>query len=143
MPRGGRRPGAGAPKGNLNALKGGRYSPRVRFVLSAMLAVPEYRAVIQALIAEGERARATFDELMTASLRILYERPVSDEIRAAVSAARERFLREVGRGPANAALRERQRRLGVDAAIKARRTPPDDALIRAFMAELFAGTKRT
>jgi hypothetical protein len=28
MPRGGRRPGAGAPKGNVNALRNGKYSPR-------------------------------------------------------------------------------------------------------------------
>ena len=28
MPRGGRRPGAGAPKGNFNALRSGKYSPR-------------------------------------------------------------------------------------------------------------------
>ena len=38
--RGGRRPGAGAPKGNMNALKSGRYSTRVRALRGAMEALP-------------------------------------------------------------------------------------------------------
>ena len=55
MPRGGRRPGAGAPKGNTNArksrggapkgntnaLKYGRYSKRLKYVLDAMAQQPE------------------------------------------------------------------------------------------------------
>ena len=55
MPRGGRRPGAGAPigntnarksrggapKGNTNALKSGRYSKRLKYVLGAMARQPE------------------------------------------------------------------------------------------------------
>ena len=36
MPRGGRRPGAGAPKGNMNALKSGRYSPHFNAVRAAL-----------------------------------------------------------------------------------------------------------
>ena len=38
MPRGGSRPGAGARKGNINALKHGRYSRKVDELLDA---VPE------------------------------------------------------------------------------------------------------
>ena len=41
MPRGGRRPGAGAPKGNLNAVKTGRYSKRLRTVARALSSIPE------------------------------------------------------------------------------------------------------
>jgi len=45
MPRGGKRPGAGAPRGNFNALKRGNHSPRVRFVLSLLRFLPEAREV--------------------------------------------------------------------------------------------------
>ena len=40
-PRGGRRPGAGAPKGNLNALKSGRYSKRLTALRAALQAMPK------------------------------------------------------------------------------------------------------
>ena len=43
MPRGGKRPGAGAPKGNLNALKSGRYSQRLNHLFFALAQVPELR----------------------------------------------------------------------------------------------------
>src|SRR3972149_3622650 len=43
MPRGGSRPGAGAPKGNLNALKTGAHSRRLRAVLHALASIPELR----------------------------------------------------------------------------------------------------
>ena len=38
--RGGRRPGAGAPRGNLNALKSGRYSKRLAALRAALDAMP-------------------------------------------------------------------------------------------------------
>ena len=40
MPRGGKRPGAGAPRGNLNALKSGRYSKRLTALRAALDAMP-------------------------------------------------------------------------------------------------------
>ena len=40
MPRGGRRPGAGAPRGNTNALRHGQYSRRVAAMNLALRAVP-------------------------------------------------------------------------------------------------------
>ena len=43
MPRGGRRPGAGAPKGNINALKYGRQSKQLKSVLAALVNMPELR----------------------------------------------------------------------------------------------------
>ncbi len=43
MPRGGRRRGAGAPKGNLNAVKSGRYSRRLRAIATGLALVPEVR----------------------------------------------------------------------------------------------------
>ncbi len=55
--RGGRRPGSGPPKGNLNALKHGRYSRRHKQVLASLLEVPEAR---QALIDISNRHRQAF-----------------------------------------------------------------------------------
>lgn len=40
MPAGGKRPGAGAPRGNLNALKTGMYSKRLQALKGALRAVP-------------------------------------------------------------------------------------------------------
>ena len=52
--RGGPRPGSGPPKGNLNALKHGRYSRRHRQLLESLLEVPQAR---QALIDISNRHR--------------------------------------------------------------------------------------
>jgi len=51
MPRGGRRPEAGAPKGNKNALKHGRYSTREVWAqaLDAMLDPKKKRKLINYL----------------------------------------------------------------------------------------------
>ena len=51
MPRGGKRPGAGAPRGNLNAVKSGQYSVRLRAIAKALSEVPQVRD----MIAEAER----------------------------------------------------------------------------------------
>ena len=51
MPHGGRRPGAGAPRGNMNAVKSGRYSKRLRTLAKALAGVPE----VAAILAEFER----------------------------------------------------------------------------------------
>src|SRR5438132_10273485 len=52
--RGGPRPGSGPPKGDLNALKHGRYSRRHKQLLESLLEVPQAR---QALIDIGNRHR--------------------------------------------------------------------------------------
>jgi hypothetical protein len=49
MPRGGPRPGAGAPRGNLNALKTGAHSRRFRAVIAALLIHPDTRRVLLTL----------------------------------------------------------------------------------------------
>ncbi len=51
MPRGGKRPGAGAPRGNTNAVKTGRHSVRLRAIAKALSTVPEIRD----LLLEAER----------------------------------------------------------------------------------------
>ena len=53
--RGGRRPGAGAPKGNLNALKTGRYSTRVRALRGAMQALPKTANILAQLTGRDRR----------------------------------------------------------------------------------------
>ncbi len=55
MPRGGRRPGAGAPPGNMNALKHGRTSHFIRRLTIALAAYPATR---EALIRMARRQRA-------------------------------------------------------------------------------------
>ncbi len=48
MPRGGRRPGAGAPKGNLNGLKHNRYSKQFKGLVETLAAIPEVRDSLKA-----------------------------------------------------------------------------------------------
>lgn len=43
MPRGGKRPGAGAPKGNLNALKQGGHSAQLRHLAATLAFLPGVR----------------------------------------------------------------------------------------------------
>jgi hypothetical protein len=54
---GGRRPGAGAPKGNLNALKHGRFSRYQKALIGALLQVPETREVMTALAKRQQAQR--------------------------------------------------------------------------------------
>ena len=46
LPRGGKRPGAGAPRGNLNALKDGRRSRQLRALFAALSQVPLFRTLL-------------------------------------------------------------------------------------------------
>ena len=43
MPRGGKRPGAGAPKGNLNAMKHGRHSAQLQQLAVTLALLPSVR----------------------------------------------------------------------------------------------------
>jgi hypothetical protein len=70
---GGRRPGAGAPRGNLNGLKHGRYSAHYRNLARLMAEIPDLR---DGLISIGKRRRkqqrladAGASELLTALLQ--------------------------------------------------------------------------
>jgi hypothetical protein len=55
MPRGGRRPGTGARKGNVNALKTGKHSLRAQRAIEAIVASPEGLAALARLAMRGER----------------------------------------------------------------------------------------
>src|SRR3990172_4201371 len=53
MPRGGRRPGAGAPKGNFNAVRSGNHSRRMLMVYLALINHPDRCAVGMELYRAG------------------------------------------------------------------------------------------
>jgi hypothetical protein len=53
MPRGGRRPGAGAPRGNFNGIRSGNYSKRMLMVYLAIINHPDKRALAYELLAQG------------------------------------------------------------------------------------------
>lgn len=53
MPRGGKRPGTGARKGNFNALRSGNHSVRLVAVYFAMLEHPDKRALAAWLFDDG------------------------------------------------------------------------------------------
>ncbi len=46
MSRGGKRPGAGAPPGNTNALKHGSHSRRIQLLLRDLIDVPQFRELL-------------------------------------------------------------------------------------------------
>jgi hypothetical protein len=47
--RGGHRPGAGAPRGNLNALKSGARSKQLKAFVTAMMTIPQTREMLDRL----------------------------------------------------------------------------------------------
>ncbi|MDO8615414.1 MAG: hypothetical protein Q7T33_06710 [Dehalococcoidia bacterium] len=63
MPRGGPRPGPGAPRGNVNALKHGRYSRHQQRLLDLVRANPELLDLFEkiALSRDARRRRALRD----------------------------------------------------------------------------------
>lgn len=80
MPRGGRRPGAGAPKGNLNALKTGTRSTRVMAIMQALAHDEESRLVLTHLAARGNARAGKFREIAGALVRFIHDHPVAAEI---------------------------------------------------------------
>jgi len=58
--RGGRRAGAGAPKGNLNGLKSGRHSKQVAALRLALRTVPLTADVVRRVDAAGDGQRVLF-----------------------------------------------------------------------------------
>jgi hypothetical protein len=63
MPRGGRRPGAGAPKGNLNAVKHGAYSRQFAQLGALVAASPVACQTLLRLIDRHHARNRTADEL--------------------------------------------------------------------------------
>src|SRR4051794_36583306 len=68
--RGGRRPGAGAPKGNVNGIKTGRYSHRFFAAALMIAAVPELRVFFEAIQQENDRLqREAYLKLITEAVQ--------------------------------------------------------------------------
>ena len=63
MPRGGRRPGAGARKGNINALKHGRRSRRLNELGAQLAASPAVRQLLLRLASREESAAREADRI--------------------------------------------------------------------------------
>ena len=81
MPHGGRRAGAGAPKGNLNGLKTGKHSVRLQAVLAAMAQMPELQEfmldVRRAQLRHQKRASRLIRGALLQLLRDMTARPGS------------------------------------------------------------------
>ena len=69
-PRGGPRPGAGAPRGNLNALKTGLRSERIRRGLLLIALLPDVQILLRQLKRQkAERYREEFNKVIAAAYR--------------------------------------------------------------------------
>jgi hypothetical protein len=100
MPRGGKRPGAGAPIGNLNGFKHGRRSPRARRALIQILADPAaLRAFAELIATPNTAARKAAARARTAARSAAPKpaQPYPPEIQAALDedAATQRRLRTI------------------------------------------------
>lgn len=140
MPRGGRRPGAGAPKGNLNGLRSGRSSPRVQAVLAALLSNPEIRGVLFQLRAADDAARDEIRQIVVNAARILFEYPVNEEIQRLAERAAANYIARLPAGRARAAVQRYKRQLGFEDLLppprRRRRTALDDPAFLSFASKL-------
>jgi hypothetical protein len=77
MPRGGKRPGAGAPKGNLNALKTGSRSRQLNIVIEALLASPTIRRVMLKLVQHDVRRNQRLQQAIADAVDSYRRRSIS------------------------------------------------------------------
>ena len=80
MPRGGPRPGAGAPRGNLNALKTGAHSKQLRAAIGALLAVPQTRRAMLALLQQKQRDTRRFRDIIFNAAKLVHDTELSESI---------------------------------------------------------------
>ena len=71
-PRGGKRPGAGAPRGNMNALRSGHYSARIRAVARGLSSIPEIRDMLLAANRRQQIARRKAERIAVKALHDLF-----------------------------------------------------------------------
>lgn len=81
MSLGGKRPGAGAPRGNLNALKTGLHSRQLKTAMAAMLCHEEIRPILLTIIEKQAREREQFQALMLACAKFIHSRDLMPIIR--------------------------------------------------------------
>ena len=97
MSRGGRRQGAGAPKGNLNAVKTGARSPRVARGLLLLALLPDVQVALRAL----RRANAPdyrkrfFDALLAADRALTADPDLAQSIKVLVRNRFETAARQI------------------------------------------------
>ncbi len=72
--RGGRRPGSGAPRGNLNALKHGRRSRQFAQIGALLAQSPKVRETLLALAARHQVEQRSADEVAAGLLARMFER---------------------------------------------------------------------
>ena len=91
MPRGGPRPGAGAPRGNLNALKTGAYSRQLPAAIGALMAVPATRRAMLALIQQKRRDSERFRDIIFNATKLIHD----TELSASISRQLEQQIRRL------------------------------------------------
>ena len=97
MPRGGFRPGAGAPRGNLNALKSGRYSAQMKAALHAMLTRDEIRPILVAIFEKRRRETLRYQALILATARIIHNAELTSSASSTNSLSNPAKPRDPGR----------------------------------------------
>ncbi|MCH7837644.1 MAG: hypothetical protein IIC26_03960 [Chloroflexi bacterium] len=70
MPRGGSRPGAGAPRGNVNALKHGLHSRQLRQAVAELARSPAFRAVLARFAQRAAQQRTAYQKEQAAALAV-------------------------------------------------------------------------
>jgi len=80
MPRGGFRKGAGAPKGNLNAVKSGRYSAQLDAAFRAVVSREDIRPIFLAIIKKRRRENIRFQALVIATAKLVHNATLTPEI---------------------------------------------------------------
>ena len=70
MSRGGSRPGAGAPRGNVNALKHGLHSRQLRQAVAELARSPAFRAVLARFAQRAARQRSAYRKEQAAALAV-------------------------------------------------------------------------
>ena len=80
MPRGGFRKGAGAPRGNLNALKSGRYSAQLNAAFRAVVSREDIRPIFLAVLEKRRRDNLRFQALVIATAKLVHNADLTPEI---------------------------------------------------------------
>jgi hypothetical protein len=80
MPRGGKRPGAGAPKGNLNALKHGRHSTQLLAFTYLLLRSPAGRKIMSRLTQETARGGNALHKSTRQMARRIEQKSIRQEL---------------------------------------------------------------
>ena len=107
MPYGERRPGPGAPKGNTNALKSGRYSACLRAVMAALSQNPElcdYFTSVRSRQLRNQRRAA--GEMHTALLEVIQRAPTRSNPRSSPILAEDTpWANRPGKGPGRKSIK--------------------------------------